>query len=89
MFKFVLHQLVEVIATGEIAVVKGREERVNCENRYIVSFLSKEKENVSDDDERSIEFEENQLSVVEDEDHPGTPIFMVNYDPHNPPEEES
>lgn len=85
MFKFGLCQLVEVNATGEIAVVKGREERVNYENRYIVSFLSKK--NVSDDNERYIEFKENQLSVIEDEDRPYAPVFMVNDDPHNPPEE--
>ncbi|MBA7745165.1 hypothetical protein HV353_21690 (plasmid) [Enterobacter roggenkampii] len=93
MFKFGLCQLVEVNATGAIAVVKGREDEVNCENCYLVSFLAKENKepnkDVSDDEDRGYSrFAESQLSVVEDEHYPGTPIFMVNDDPHNPPEEE-
>ncbi|TXE26926.1 hypothetical protein [Serratia ureilytica] len=72
MFKFELNQVVESRVSNEWGHVKGRAEYSTHENAYFVHYKAADGRAVSK------WFDESDLTAVEDEDHPGAPVFVVN-----------
>ena len=72
MFKFELNQLIESRVSNEWGCVKGRAEYSTHENAYFVHHKAADGRAVSK------WFDESDLTAVQDDDHPGAPVFAVN-----------
>lgn len=71
MFKFELSQLVESRVSDEWGHVKARAEYATAENSYLVHYKAADGRAVS------AWFDESDLDAVEDDDHPGCPVYAV------------
>lgn len=70
-FKFDLNQFIEIGISGEMGHIKSRAESCNHCNQYLVHYKAA--------DGRAVEswFDEDDIAAVEDEGHPGAPIYAV------------
>ncbi|MFC0140625.1 hypothetical protein ACFFJN_11355 [Erwinia mallotivora] len=70
-FKFELNQFVEIGISGEMGHIKSRAESCNHCNQYQIHYKSA--------DGRAVErwFDEEDIVAVEDDEHPGQPIYAV------------
>ena len=73
-FKLDLNQFVELSISGEMGHIKSRAESINHCNQYLVHYKAA--------DGRAVEnwFDEDDVTAVEDDDHPGAPIYAVKSD---------
>lgn len=73
-FKYGLNQFVVVSISGEMGHIKSRAESVNHCNQYQVHYKA--------EDGRAQErwFDEDDIEAVEDDEHPGSPIYVVKAD---------
>ncbi|HEN3542580.1 TPA: hypothetical protein U5E01_003790 [Yersinia enterocolitica] len=74
-FKFELNQLVEPRISDEWGEVRGRAEFVASENQYFIFYKA------ADGRALSAWFNESELEAVEDDRHPGCPVYA----PIDPP----
>lgn len=70
-FKFDLSQFVELSISGEMGHIKSRAESINHCDQYLVHYKA------TDGRAQESWFDEDDIVAVEDEEHPGTPIYAV------------
>lgn len=72
MFKFDLKQFVEIRISGEMGHIKARAEYSVHGNSYLILYKAA--------DGRAVEawFDESDVAAVEDERHPGSPVYGAN-----------
>lgn len=70
-FKFGLNQFIELSISGEMGHIKSRAESVSHSNQYLVHYKA------ADGRAQEKWFDEDNISAVEDDEHPGAPIFAV------------
>lgn len=73
-FKFDLNQFVAISISDEMGHIKSRAESCNHCNQYLVHYKAA--------DGRAVEswFDEDDIIAVEDDEHPGAPIYAVKAD---------
>jgi len=70
-FKYDLNQFVEIDISGEMGHIKSRAESINHSNQYLVHYKA------ADGQAGERWLDEEDVSAVEDDEHPGTPIYAV------------
>ncbi|WP_336658414.1 hypothetical protein [Enterobacter asburiae] len=73
-FKFDLNQFVELSISGEMGHIKSRAESINHCNQYLVHYKA------ADGRAQESWFDEDDIAAVEDDEHPGAPIYAVKAD---------
>ena len=70
-FKFSLSQLVNIRISEEFGEIRARAQYANSENQYLIHYQA------ADKCARTAWFAQSELNAVEDDKHPGCPVFAA------------